>query len=131
MAKILVVEDDVTNRNMMLTRLRWEGYEVISAADGAQGVALAQAERPDLILMDMGLPVLTGWDAVRQLKAATAEIAGIPIIALTAYALDADRTKALDAGCDEYQAKPVAFPQLLAKMAALLRGVARQDTTPD
>ncbi len=130
MAKILVVEDDSMNRNMIVHRLAWEGYDVIIAADGAEAVALAQAERPDLILMDMGLPVMTGWEATRQLKAATAETAGIPIIALTAYALDTDRAKALAAGCDEYEAKPMQFRQLLAKMAVLLSSRARHaDTT--
>ena len=125
MAKILVVEDDLMNRNMIVRRLMWEGYDVITAQDGAQSVALAHAERPDLILMDMGLPVLTGWDATQQIKTAKADIAGIPIIALTAYALETDRARALAVGCDEYEAKPILFPQLLAKMAALL-----SDRTP-
>jgi two-component system cell cycle response regulator DivK len=119
MAKILLVEDDAFNRDMAERRLKWEGYQVITADDGAQAVTLARSERPNLILMDMGLPVLNGWQATHELKAAEATQA-IPIIALTAYALSDDRGKCLAAGCDEYETKPVEFTRLLAKMRTLL-----------
>jgi CheY-like chemotaxis protein len=104
---------------MLSRRLERRGYEVLIAADGAQGVALAQAERPHLILMDMSLPLLDGWEATRQLKA-TAETQSIPVIALTAHAMSGDREKALQAGCDEYETKPVEFQRLLGKIELLL-----------
>jgi CheY-like chemotaxis protein len=119
MAKILLVEDNETNRDMLSRRLERRGYEVLSALDGAQGVAIAQAERPQLILMDMSLPLLDGWEATRQLKAAV-ETQSIPVIALTAHAMTGDREKALEAGCDEYETKPVEFQRLLEKIEALL-----------
>ena len=119
MAKILLVEDDAFNRDMAARRLKWEGYQVITAEDGAQAVTMAMSERPNLILMDMGLPILNGWQAAHELKAAEATHA-IPIIALTAYALSDDRGKCLAAGCDEYETKPVEFARLLAKMRTLL-----------
>jgi CheY-like chemotaxis protein len=119
-AKILLVEDNEMNRDMLARRLERRGYEVIIAVDGRQGVTLAEAERPNLILMDMSLPELDGWEATRQIKAAPATQT-IPIIALTAHAMSGDREKALDAGCDDYDTKPVEFPRLLGKIEALLQ----------
>ena len=119
MTKILLVEDNQENRDMLSRRLTRRGYEVVIALDGGQGVAMAQSEIPDLILMDMDLPVLNGWEATRQLKAAPATQA-IPIIALTAHAMVGDREKALEAGCDDYDSKPIEFPRLLEKIEALL-----------
>jgi two-component system cell cycle response regulator DivK len=119
MAKILLVEDDTLNREMVTRRLVWEGYDIITAEDGAQAVALAQSEQPDLILMDMGLPIMNGWQATQRLKAASSTRA-IPIIALTAYALTEDRVRSLEAGCDDYETKPVDFSRLQAKIQALL-----------
>jgi len=119
MATILLVEDDMLNREMVTRRLIWEGYQIITAEDGAQAIALAQSEQPDLILLDMGLPIMNGWQAAQRLKAAISTRA-IPIIALTAYALNEDRAKSLEAGCDDYETKPVDFPRLHAKIQALL-----------
>jgi CheY-like chemotaxis protein len=119
MAKILVVEDNELNRDMLSRRLQRRGYEVVMAVDGQEGMALAQSEAPDLILMDMSLPVLDGWEAMRRLKAAPATKA-IPIIALTAHAMAGDRDQALEAGCDDYDAKPIDMPRLLAKIEACL-----------
>ena len=119
MATILIVEDNEMNRDMLSRRLQRKGYAVLMAVDGAQGVALAQAERPDLILMDMSLPVLDGWEATRQLKAAS-RTAAIPVIALTAHAMSGDRDKAMEAGCDDYDTKPIELPRLLGKIEALL-----------
>jgi CheY-like chemotaxis protein len=119
MAKVLLVEDNEMNRDMLSRRLIRKGYEVVMATDGEQAVAMAAAERPDLILMDMSLPVIDGWEATRQVKSADAT-KHIPIIALTAHAMSGDREKALAAGCDDYDTKPVEFPRLLAKMEALL-----------
>ena len=102
-------------------RLQRKGYEVLIAVDGAQGVALAQAEGPDVILMDMSLPVLDGWDATRLLKAAP-QTAAIPIIALTAHAMSGDRAKAMAAGCDDYDTKPIELPRLLSKIETMLSG---------
>src|SRR5574341_962071 len=119
MAKILLVEDNEMNRDMLTRRLERRGYQVVIAVDGAQGVRLAQAETPDLILMDMSLPVLDGWEATRRLRAMPATQA-IPIIALTAHAMAGDREKALAAGCDDYDIKPIELERLLAKMEALL-----------
>jgi CheY-like chemotaxis protein len=119
MAKILLVEDNEMNRDMLSRRLQRRGYQVVMAVDGGQGVAMAQSETPDLILMDMSLPVLDGWEATRQLKAATTT-QSIPIIALTAHAMSGDREKAMEAGCDDYDTKPIELPRLLAKMEALL-----------
>ena len=119
MAKILLVEDNEDNRDMLSRRLERKGYEVVIAVDGAQGVAAAQAELPALILMDMSLPVLDGWEATRQIKAAEATRA-IPVLALTAHAMSDDRQRAVDAGCDDYDTKPVDLPRLLGKMEALL-----------
>lgn len=119
MAKILLVEDNEMNRDMLARRLQRRGYQIIIAIDGDQGVQLAQTEKPDLILMDMSLPVLDGWEATRQLKTAAATHA-IPVIALTAHAMAGDRDKALAAGCDDYDTKPVEFSRLLGKIQALL-----------
>ncbi|MDH3600225.1 MAG: response regulator [Candidatus Tectomicrobia bacterium] len=119
MAKILLVEDNEMNREMLARRLQRHGYQVVIAVDGDQGVQLAQAEAPDLILMDMRLPVLDGWEATRQLKALPATQA-IPIIALTAHAMSGDRAKAMEAGCDDYDTKPVEFPRLLERIQAFL-----------
>lgn len=115
MPNILVVEDDEMNRDMLARHLKWEGYQVITAANGAQAIALAHSEKIDLILMDMGLPVLDGWQATHRLKLAPATQA-IPIIALTAYALTEDRARCFQVGCDDYETKPIDFPRLLTKM---------------
>ena len=119
MPKVLLVEDNEMNRDMLSRRLSKKGYEIVIAEDGAQGVALARSERPDLILMDMSLPVLHGWDATRQLKA-DPQTKAIPVIALTAHAMSGDREKALEAGCDEFDTKPVELPRLLEKMQKLM-----------
>jgi CheY-like chemotaxis protein len=119
MAKILLVEDNEMNWDMLSRRLRRRGYEVVVATDGRQGVELALAEVPDLILMDMGLPVLDGWEAARQIKQ-TSGIQAIPIIALTSHAMRGDREKALSAGCDDYDVKPIDFPRLIEKIQQLL-----------
>ena len=119
MPKILVVEDNEMNRDMLTRRLERRGYEVAVAVDGGQGLALARSGAPDLILMDMSLPVLDGWEATRQLKAAP-ETRAIPIIALTAHAMSVDRDRALEAGCDDYDTKPVELPRLLEKIQALV-----------
>ena len=125
MLKILLVEDDEMNRDMLMRRLQRRNYQVVIAFDGAQGVQLARSEGPDLILMDMSLPVLDGWEATRQLKAFP-ETWTIPIIALTAHAMTDDRAKALHVGCDDYDTKPIEFPRLLGKIQALLA----QEGTP-
>ncbi|MBI1930532.1 response regulator [Candidatus Poribacteria bacterium] len=122
MAKILLVEDNEMNRDMLSRRLMRKGYEVRIAIDGREGVTMAQSEAPDLILMDMSLPVLDGWEATRQLKAVP-RTQSIPIIALTAHAMSGDREKALSAGCDDYDTKPIELPRLLTKIQSLLAGV--------
>jgi two-component system cell cycle response regulator DivK len=119
MTKILYVEDNEDNVYMLKRRLERAGFEVVVASDGEQGLALAHDQRPDLILMDLSLPVLDGWEATRRLKAAE-ETRSIPVIALSAHAMPGDREKALEAGCDDYDAKPVNLPSLLAKIHALL-----------
>ena len=119
MPKILYVEDNEDNVYMLKRRLERAGFEVVVAPDGEQGLAVAHAERPDLILMDLSLPVLDGWQATRRLKEAE-ETRTIPVIALSAHAMPGDREKALEAGCDDYDAKPVKLPSLLAKIRALL-----------
>jgi len=119
MARILLVEDDLMNRDMLARRLKWEGHQVIPAADGRQAVALAQSQQPDIILMDLGLPIMNGWEATQSIKTAP-ETSSIPVIALTAFAMAEDRQKALAVGCDEFETKPVNFPRLLAKIQALL-----------
>lgn len=119
MSKILLVEDNEMNRDMLSRRLERRGYQIVLAEDGQQGLDMARSEMPDLILMDMSLPVLDGWEASRQLKAEDAT-QGIPIIALTAHAMAGDREKALEAGCDDYDVKPVELPRLITKIEALL-----------
>jgi CheY-like chemotaxis protein len=119
MARILLVEDNEMNRDMLSRRLQRMGYEVLLAVDGAQAVQLATAERPALILMDMSLPVLDGWEATRRIKASEATRA-IPVIALTAHVMAGDRARALEAGCDDYDVKPVEFARLSAKIESLL-----------
>ena len=119
MTKILLVEDNEMNRDMLGRRLQRRGYEVLIAVDGTEGMAMAQRNAPDLILMDMSLPVVDGWEATRRLKAAP-ETQAIPIIALTAHAMSGDREKAMEAGCDDYDTKPIEFSRLLAKIETLL-----------
>jgi two-component system, cell cycle response regulator DivK len=119
MPKILLVEDNEVNRDMLARRLQYRGYQVVIAVDGQAGVDLAQAESPDLILMDMSLPVLSGWEATRTLKSSPATTA-IPVIALTAHAMSGDREKAMTAGCDDYDTKPVDLARLLQKIDALI-----------
>jgi CheY-like chemotaxis protein len=120
MPKILLVEDNEMNRDMLSRRLEKRGYTVAIAVDGSAGVAMAKSEMPGLILMDMSLPVLDGWDATRQIKADPAT-AGIPIIALTAHAMESDRQKALAAGCDDFDTKPVELNRLLLKIEELFK----------
>jgi two-component system, cell cycle response regulator DivK len=122
MPRILLVEDNEMNRDMLSRRLIRKSYDVVIAADGEAGIAMAQTEAPDLILMDMSLPVKDGWTATRELKS-NPRTADIPVIALTAYAMAGDREKALEAGCDDYDTKPIELPRLLAKMEALLGGI--------
>lgn len=119
MAKLLIVEDNEMNRDMLSRRLQRRGFVTLIATDGGAGVVTARSEHPDLILMDMSLPVIDGWEATRQLKADPAT-ADIPIIALTAHAMTSDRDKALEAGCNDYDTKPVDLQRLLGKIDALL-----------
>ncbi len=130
MPKILLVEDNEMNRDMLSRRLQRKGFEVVLAVDGQSGVEMAQTETPDLVLMDMSLPVLDGWEATRRLKAEAAT-QRIPVIALTAHAMSGDREKALEAGCDDYDTKPVEWPRLLGKIEALLSrgGIAPTEKT--
>ncbi len=123
MARILLVEDNEMNRDMLSRRLTRRGYDVAIALDGEQGVAMARSEAPVLILMDMSLPGLDGWEATRQIKA-TPETRDIPVIALTAHAMAGDREKALAAGCDDFDTKPVDLERLLGKIETLLKGKA-------
>jgi len=119
MAKILVVEDNEMNRDMLTRRLQRRGYEVAIAVDGAQGLAMAQSESPALILMDISLPVLDGWEATRRLKMAP-ETKSIPVIALTAHAMSGDRERCIEAGCDDFDTKPVEIARLVGKIETLL-----------
>ena len=119
MVKILLVEDNEMNRDMLSRRLAKRGFEVVMAVDGAQGVEMAGSVQPDVILMDMSLPVMDGWAATRKLKA-DASTSSIPVIGLTAHAMAGDREKCLEAGCDEYDTKPVDFPRLLEKIQVQL-----------
>ncbi len=123
MPKILLVEDNEMNRDMLSRRLARQGYTVVCAVDGRQGLERARAERPDLILMDLSLPVLDGWEATRQLKA-DPDLRRIPVIALTAHAMASDEEQARAAGCDDYDTKPVELSRLRAKIEALLRRAA-------
>lgn len=120
MTRILLVEDNEMTRDMLSERLERKGFQVYRAVDGLQGVEVAKGEKPDLILLDMSLPVMDGWQAARQLKA-NEETQPIPIIALTAHAIAGDRERTLAAGCDDYSTKPVDFPQLLTKIQTLLK----------
>lgn len=115
MPKILIVEDNELSRDMLSRRLRRKGYEVLVATDGQEGIAMAQRELPDLVLMDLSLPDLDGWEATRRLKK-DAKTQHIPVIALTAHAMSGDREKAIEAGCDEYDTKPIDLRRLLSKM---------------
>ena len=125
MAKILIVEDNEMNRDMLSRRLIRRGYEVVMAVNGEEGITAAKAEYPDLILMDMSLPVIDGWEATRRLKAEP-NTRRIPVIGLTAHAMAGDREKVIDAGCDDYDTKPVELRRLLQKIEALLHA----DNTP-
>ena len=122
--KILLVEDNEMNRDMLSRRLSRKGYEVALALDGQQGLDMATSESPDLILMDMSLPVIDGWEATRRIKA-DATLQAIPVIALTAHAMAGDREQALGAGCDDYDTKPIELPRLLEKIAAQLTRVGK------
>jgi CheY-like chemotaxis protein len=119
MATVLIVEDNEMNRDMLSRRLERRGFTIRFAVDGAEGVSMATAEIPDLVLMDMSLPVMDGWEATRTLKA-NPDTAGIPVIGLTAHAMAGDREKCLAAGCDDYDTKPIELPRLLEKMQAKL-----------
>ena len=121
MPRILMVEDNEENRDALGRRLQRRGFEVLMAFDGKQGVAMAKAERPDLILMDMNMPELDGWEATRQIKADPAT-AALPVIGLTAHAMTGDRERAMAAGCTDYHTKPVEFPKLLGQIEAILGG---------
>jgi two-component system, cell cycle response regulator DivK len=123
MPRILLVEDNEMNRDMLSRRLIRNGYEVCIAMDGQQGADMALSERPDLILMDMSLPVIDGWEATRRIRANDVT-RRIPVIALTAHAMAGDREKAMEAGCDDYDTKPVEITRLLGKIAALLKPTA-------
>ena len=124
MPKILIVEDDELNRDSLRRLLRRRGFEIVLAVDGSEGVAVARAEAPDLILMDMSLPGIDGWEATRRIKDAP-ETRSVPIIALTAHAMASDRDRALQAGCDDYDTKPIDLDRLIPKIRALL-----SDATP-
>jgi CheY-like chemotaxis protein len=119
MPKILIVEDNEMNRDMLSRRLERRGYTVVTALDGEKGLTAARSENPDLILMDMSLPVMDGWEATRRLKGEAAT-SGIPVIGLTAHAMTGDRDKAMAAGCDDYDTKPIELPRLLEKIESLL-----------
>ncbi|MFQ5743597.1 MAG: response regulator [Acidobacteriota bacterium] len=123
--KILLIEDNEMNRDMLSRRLIRKGYEVVIAVDGQQGLDMARSQSPDLILMDMSLPIIDGWETTRQLRASEAT-RRIPVIALTAHAMAGDREKALEAGCDDYDTKPVDLPRLNEKIKALLGGLSAQ-----
>jgi CheY-like chemotaxis protein len=120
MAKVLLVEDNEMNRDMLSRRLERKGYQVVMAVDGAEGVKMAASEKPDIILMDMSLPVLDGWSATQKLKASP-ETAAIPVIALTAHAMEGDEAKAREAGCDDYDTKPIDLARLLGKIETHLQ----------
>ncbi|PDW04725.1 response regulator [Candidatus Viridilinea mediisalina] len=125
MPKILLVEDNEMNRDMLSRRLKRKGYDIVIAVDGAQGLELARSEQPDLILMDMSLPIIDGWEATRTLRADPTSIAAVPVIALTAHAMSGDYERCLAAGCDDYDTKPVELERLLAKIERLLQRVER------
>jgi CheY-like chemotaxis protein len=120
LSKILLVEDNEMNRDMLTRRLQRRGYEVVVAVDGAQGLAMAQSETPAIVLMDISLPVLDGWEATRRLKMAP-ETKSIPVIALTAHAMTGDRERCIEAGCDDFDTKPVEIARLVGKIETLLQ----------
>ena len=120
MPRLLIVDDNEQNRDMLSRRLQRRGFDVLLANDGEAGLEMARAEKPDLILMDMNMPHLDGWEATRQVKAEP-ELASVPVIALTAHALEGDRERALEAGCADYHTKPVDFPKLMEQIEALLK----------
>jgi CheY-like chemotaxis protein len=120
MPKILIVEDNEENRDPLSRRLQRRGFEVVTAEDGKVGLTMAQAEKPDLILMDMNMPELDGWEATRRIKAID-ELRAVPVLALTAHALAGDKERALEAGCTDYHTKPVDFPKLLAQIETILQ----------
>ena len=120
MVKVLLIEDNEMNRDMLSRRLAKRGYEVVMAVDGQQGIDMAVSEKPDIILLDMSLPVVDGWDAALQIKANDSS-KGAPLVALTAHAMASDRERAMSAGCDDFDTKPVELPRLLGKMEALLK----------
>jgi len=122
MPKILIVEDNEMNRDMLSRRLERRGFAVVMAVDGQQGVDMARSEKPDLVLMDMSLPVMDGWTATQTIKG-DAELKAIPVIALTAHAMEGDREKAMAAGCDDYDTKPIELPRLLEKIGKFLPNV--------
>jgi len=124
MAKLLLVEDNEMNRDMLSRRLIRRGYEVAIAVDGDQGLTMAQSEKPDLVLMDMSLPVIDGWEATRRIKSSE-ETRHLPVIGLTAHAMAGDREKALEAGCDDYDTKPIELERLIGKIEALLPSAAK------
>ena len=126
MAKILIVEDNELNRDMLSRRLIRRGYEIVMAVDGGEGLAKADSEKPDLILLDMSLPIMDGWQVARTLKASE-KLRVIPVIALTSHAMSGDREQALEAGCDDYDTKPIEMPRLLEKIEKLLKP---KETTP-
>jgi len=125
MPRILYIEDNEDNIYMLTRRLKRQGFEVLVARDGEQGVEMARSEQPDLILMDLNMPIMDGWEATRQLKGAS-ETKAIPVIALSAHAMTGDRERAIDAGCDDYDTKPVRIDSLMAKIGKLLPGEAGQ-----
>jgi two-component system, cell cycle response regulator DivK len=125
MTKVLLVEDNEMNRDMLSRRLIRRGYQVVFAMDGQQGIDLARSERPDIVLMDMSLPVIDGWEATRRLKADDAT-RSVPVIGLTAHAMSGDREKAIEAGCDDYDTKPVELDRLIGKIERLL-GTAKDE----
>jgi CheY-like chemotaxis protein len=130
MPKLLLVEDNEDNRDMLSRRLMRKGYEVILAIDGVEGMKKAEQELPDLVLLDMSLPILDGWEVARQLRA-NAVTQRLPLIALTAHAMSGDREKALTAGCDDYDTKPIEMPRLLEKIEKLLIGTRKEHDVAD
>ncbi len=129
MIRILVVDDSATVRDLLARRLGRKGFDVLTASDGQEGVEVARAERPDLVLMDLHMPVMDGWDATRRIKG-DPECAEIPVIVLTAYDSSADRSSALSAGCDDFDSKPISMARLLEKIERLLRRSAAHERVP-
>jgi CheY-like chemotaxis protein len=129
MPKIVLIEDNAENREALSRRLQRRGYEVLVAPDGQQGVELVKAEKPDLVLMDMNMPVLDGWQATRMIRADD-DMKSVPVIGLTAHALAGDREKALEAGCSDYHTKPVEFARLLEQIEVLIRNGGQSSEAP-